>query len=93
MLTNCLLAQGNGVKIAKDVLDEGKATFMSCTCENYRHYLWCVHVCCYAMHKKIITCYPPNLVPTTIRSVKSKAPVALNHRPAKAQRGGALSKK
>ena len=83
-------AEGNGVEVDRALLASGKQHFMSCTCENYMHYLWCLHVCCHALSVKLIKGVPRNLDPTKIHSLKQKAPPALDHRPPKAIKGDGL---
>lgn len=89
-------ASGNGVEVDRELLASGRAHFMSCSCEDYMHYLWCVHVCCHALSVNLINGIPRNLDPTKIKSVKqhsASAPPDTAHRPAKALRGGALGGK
>ena len=68
-------------------------TFYSCSCDDYQHYLWCVHVCVDAMTRKLLCGFPPRLDPTRISNVKTGTAMKLCSRPAKAQKGGALGKK
>ena len=84
-------AKGNGVEIDKEKLANG-VTFKMCSCENGKHYGFCLHSCIEAMQTGLIKGYPPNFNPTRIAAVKHAAPVALG-RPGKAVRGGALGRK
>ena len=77
------------VALLKDT-SKPTATFYQCSCENYQHYLWCIHSCCCAMKTGLLIGYPPTLDPTKITSVKTNQAMQLTHRPAKAVRGGAL---
>lgn len=80
------------VDLLKDT-SKSTATFYQCSCENYQHYLWCVHSCCCAMKTGVLISWPPLLDPTKITSVKTNQAMQLTHRPAKAVKGGALGKK
>ena len=84
---------------------ELEKTFFMCSCGRFRSYLWCLHVAVKAIHDGLVVSpyCPPTLNPTSIRSVKrkdegssSQAPPAEKSkkggRPAKAVKGGALSK-
>ena len=88
--------QGSGAPVNVDMLNNSKLTdtFYSCTCEDYQHYLWCVHVCVDAMTRKLLKGFPPTLDPTKIRNLKTGLALQIcQGRPAKAAKGGALGRK
>ena len=88
--------QASKAKVDVDLLKDASkpaAVFYQCSCENYQHYLWCIHSCCCAMKTGLLIGFPARLDPTKITSVKTNAAMQLTHRPAKAVKGGALGRK
>ena len=85
----------SGAKINPEFIEEPeKAEFLSCSCENYMHYAWCLHVNLQAFAHDIMQDYPPLLNPKKIQAIKAgRACTATSGRPTKAKRGGALSGK
>ena len=78
-------------------ITKGKNTicFMQCSCEDYRHYLWCLHSALWMVATGLIAGPPPNLDPTQIASVKclpcgARKPISHVGRPAKAKAGAPL---
>ena len=65
--------QGSGTSVDLDVLGNPKPadTFYSCSCDDYQHYLWCVHVCVDAMTRKLL-CAASRLGSTPPESVTSR---------------------
>ena len=75
----------------KTDLDLDDVPLYSCTCENYMHYAWCIHVNLRAFADGIMLDYPTLLDPRKIKAVgKGRACTATMGRPAKARRGGGL---
>lgn len=89
--------QGSGAPVNVEMLNNSKLTdtFYSCSCEDYQHYLWCVHVCVDAMTRKLLKGFPPTLDPTKINNVKTGQAMQIcsKGRPARALKGGGLGKK
>ena len=89
--------QGSGAPVNVDMLNDSKLTdtFYSCSCEDYQHYLWCVHVCVDAMTRKLLKGFPPTLDPTKVKNLKTGQAMqsCQKGRPAKALKGGGLGKK
>jgi hypothetical protein len=76
--------------------DKSPATkyFYKCSCERYRHYLWCLHVAIRAVFDGLVQSpyHPKALDPTLLKSVKKKGGAIPSGRPAKARKGGALDR-
>ena len=56
--------QGSGAKVDLELLkndNRPRDTFYACTCEDYQHYCWCVHVCTDAMTRNM---QPPSCAGT-----------------------------
>ena len=72
MLVKRLKGDGDSIRGATlaDGAGFGEKKFYHCTCSDYLHYAWCVHVCCKAFQDKLILRYPKNLDPTVILSKK-----------------------
>ena len=74
-------------------------SFMQCSCENDRHYCWCLHSALWARARPAlsdITGPPPTLDPAPLESVKRRAdgsrkPISRVGRPAAAVSGAPLA--
>ena len=91
MTCDMLFVNGEGVESGKSPA-RARVYFYKCSCDRYRHYLWCLHVCLRAVHDKLVDApyHPKTLDPTLVKSVKNKGGVVPAGRPAKARKGGAL---
>ena len=66
--------------------------FYKCTCANYKHYLWCLHVALKAISDDLVKApyCPPRLDSTKISHLKSRGQGRPSGRPAKSTPGEAL---
>lgn len=84
----------SGAVLKQSVVEDPlSAELFACTCENYLHYGWCIHVCLHAFGSGVFLDYPPLLNPRKIKALKNgRACSATTGRPPAATPGGALSR-